>query len=87
MQASWRWVYYMVTMFAGISLVLQILCYFPPRFQDLHTRLSKRKALMDLDYVGVFIFSGSLASLLLGIDWGGQRYRSSPLSIPFLVLD
>lgn len=73
----------MNAMFAGVSLVLQMFCYFPPRFHDLHTRLSKRKALLNLDYVGVIVFSGSLASLLLGISWGGQKYRMS--LIPLLV--
>lgn len=73
----------MVAMFARVSLVLQMFCYFPPRFHDLHTKLSKRRALLDLDYVGFVVFSGSLASLLLGISWGGQKYRMS--SDPLLV--
>jgi len=74
-QATWRWVYYLVAIFSAISLVLQLLFYHPPAFHHLHTTLSKRKALLHLDYGGIIIFSGSATSLLLGISWGGQKYR------------
>jgi len=73
--ASWRWVYYTVAMFSAVSGLLQVFFYFPPAFRQLHTVLSKRKALKRLDYGGVVIFAGSATSLILGISWGGQKYR------------
>jgi hypothetical protein len=41
----------------------------------------------SLDYVGFVLFSGSLASMLLGVSWGGQRYRKVFLSCSFCSQD
>ena len=77
-KASWRWVYYLSAILAAISGLLQLFFYFPPTFHHLHKGLSKRKALLDLDYGGIIIFTGGLTSLLLGISWGGQAHRMFP---------
>ncbi|KAF5988510.1 fungal trichothecene efflux pump [Fusarium coicis] len=73
-QASWRWCYYCPALFSGLAAVIQIFFYFPPDFEMLHTTLSRRSAVKRLDYGGVFIFAGSMTSLMLGISWGGQKY-------------
>ena len=72
--ASWRWVYYTAAIISGLSGLLQLFFYHPPNFHQLHTKLSRRKALAQIDYVGAILFAGSAASLLLGISWGGQKY-------------
>jgi MFS family permease len=84
--ASWRWVFYLAAMLAGFSGLIQAFFYFPPNFHQLHSKLSKREAIRQLDYGGAIIFAGSATCLLLGVSWGGQRYRmfisnSSPFSL------
>lgn len=29
------------------------------------------------DYVGMILYSGSTSAVILGLSWGGQRYRKS----------
>jgi len=74
-QATWRWVYYLPALFSGLALGLQIFFYHPPAFHQLHKNHSRRAVLKSLDYGGVIIFAGSAVSILLGISWGGQKYR------------
>lgn len=73
--ASWRWIYYTAAMVSGLSGLLQLAFYQPPHFRQLHTKLSRFNALRKLDYVGIAIFTGSATCLLLGLSWGGQKYR------------
>jgi hypothetical protein len=79
--ASWRWCYYVLIMLSGISLILQFFCYFPPTFKQLNQGRTKMQMIKALDYGGIVLFSASLACVLLGISWGGQKYRI-PLSYP-----
>ncbi|EXJ63305.1 uncharacterized protein A1O5_11626 [Cladophialophora psammophila CBS 110553] len=72
--ASWRWVYYFSAMMSGTAGLLQLFFYFPPNFHQLHTTLSKRTTVINLDFGGVIIFTGSVTSIILGISWGGQKY-------------
>lgn len=73
-QNSWRWVYYLPAILAGLAASLQLVFYQPPNFKQLHTVMTKREVLKTLDYGGLVIFGGSMFSLLLGISWGGQAY-------------
>lgn len=73
-EQGWRWIYYIVATIAFFTIILQLFCYFPPKFEQLHQGSSKRATLKHLDYIGIVILTGSTASLLLGISWGGQRY-------------
>jgi hypothetical protein len=66
-------------MLAAISLVLEVICYFPPKFQQLHHNHSKMQTAKRIDYLGLVMFAGSLASVLLGISWGGSVHRRFPL--------
>lgn len=76
---SWRWAFYFPAIFVGLGGIIQFFFYFPPKFEQLHTRISRRKAVLNFDYGGVIIFVGSLVSFLLGVSWGGQKYRTALL--------
>ncbi|KAL4804326.1 fungal trichothecene efflux pump [Aspergillus unguis] len=73
--AGWRWCYYFLGMLAGIAFLLELFCYFPPKFQQLHHNHSFKAAIKSIDYIGLLVFSGSLASVLLGVSWGGTVYE------------
>ncbi|KAI9718535.1 MAG: hypothetical protein M1812_003986 [Candelaria pacifica] len=71
---SWRWFYYLSTICAGVSLILFILFYFPPNFQQIHRTSTKRTELKKLDYGGLIMYTGGFIILLLGLSWGGVNY-------------
>lgn len=50
--------------------------YFPPTFETKHREDHKTKTelLKELDYVGLVLFTGACAILLMGINWGGSLH-------------
>ncbi|KAA8564534.1 hypothetical protein EYC84_011457 [Monilinia fructicola] len=70
---GWRWAYYFNGIIYGITAVAVGLTYFPPR-----PRLGRHKMLnsitSEIDYIGIILMSGSFASLVIGITWGGTTY-------------
>lgn len=78
-EQGWRWIYYILAIISFLGAVVQLFCYFPPRFDQLHRRSSRKETVKHLDYIGLVILVGSVTALLLGISWGGQRYGTSPL--------
>ena len=82
-EQGWRWIYYIVAILSFLAAGLQLLCYFPPRFELLHKNTTKTYVVKHLDYVGLAIYTVGITALLLGISWGGQRYRmQAPAHIP-----
>lgn len=70
---SWRWSYFLnafAYFIAGTSIALT---YFPPP-PALRRRESLGQLLRNVDLIGILILSGSLASLILGLTWGGTTY-------------
>ncbi|EXJ71824.1 uncharacterized protein A1O5_05634 [Cladophialophora psammophila CBS 110553] len=71
---GWRWIFYLLAIMTFSAIVLFLFFYFPPTFHHLHKGSSIMDTVKHIDYVGIVLYSGSAASLLLGISWGGQRY-------------
>lgn len=83
---SWRWSYYLNAIFYGTTFVLVTLFYHPPppglrrHGAGLHELVSK------VDYIGILIFTGSLASIIIGVTWGGTTYAwDSPQVLATLI--
>lgn len=83
---TWRWSYYLNAIFYGTTFVLVTLFYHPPppglrrqgaRLQELISRV---------DYIGILIFTGALASIIIGVTWGGTTYAwNSPQVLATLI--
>jgi predicted MFS family arabinose efflux permease len=71
---GWRWAYYINLILTGVTITLTFICYHPPNFERLHTKVTKRKVFADLDYVGIVLFTAGVALTLTGLNWGGQVY-------------
>ncbi|RAL66472.1 hypothetical protein DID88_006162 [Monilinia fructigena] len=73
---GWRWAYIFNGIIYGITAVAVGLADFPPR-----PRLGRHKMLnsftSEIDYIGILLMSGSFASLVIGISWGGNTYAWS----------
>ncbi|KAH8645362.1 fungal trichothecene efflux pump-domain-containing protein [Xylariales sp. PMI_506] len=84
---GWRWIYYLGVIVIGVATLLLFLFYHPPTFEMLHERKSKRKQIMELDFVGMGLWTSGLVLFLLGLSWGGGLYDwSSKEVIITLVL-
>ncbi|KAJ5610199.1 hypothetical protein N7510_006918 [Penicillium lagena] len=71
---TWRWSYYLNAFVYGTSAVLVAFFYHPPP-PSLRRQQSRLKDLLyRVDYFGIFLFTGSIASLIIGLTWGGTTY-------------
>ncbi|KAJ5908730.1 hypothetical protein N7495_001412 [Penicillium taxi] len=73
---SWRWNYYLNIITCGLSLILFILCYFPPGWEAKRNS-NKFDELKSFDFVGLALYGAGLVLLLLGLSWGGSSYSWS----------
>lgn len=88
LHASWRWVYYLCIIYSTICLTGTAAIYFPPprpRGDEAKTRWQE---VLELDYVGIFLYTGGLTSILLGLSWGGNPghpWRSASVIAPIVL--
>lgn len=84
---GWRWSYYLNACVYGASCVLVLAFYHPPPTGLRRQETSVRKLIAQVDYIGIFVFSGALASLLIGLTWGGSTYpwNSKEVLAPLVV--
>lgn len=47
-------------------MVLYVLCYFPPNFRMIHSKMTRMQELRELDYGGLVLFSAGLILVMLG---------------------
>ncbi|KUJ21446.1 MFS general substrate transporter [Mollisia scopiformis] len=80
---AWRWGYWGITIAQGISLLILVFFYFPPK----HPRgIPWGQALRDLDYVGMVSFTAAAAMVLCGIVYVQLIPSNSPTVIALLVV-
>lgn len=81
-QANWRWCFYLNLITGGLALVYLVLF-----LQLKHEPKPWSVALASIDYVGAFIFIGSITSLLLGLVFGGVVFpwRSANTIVPIVL--
>ncbi|KAG9495621.1 hypothetical protein J7337_012175 [Fusarium musae] len=71
---TWRWSYYLNAFVYGTTTVLVTCFYHPPP-----TTLRRQQSRLDdlfaqVDYFGILLFVGSIASIMIGLTWGGNTY-------------
>ena len=70
---GWPWAYYLNAFVYALAGVSVLTTYFPP--PPLLRRQGQLKEIFKrVDYIGILLFCGSLASLLIGLTWGGTTY-------------
>ncbi|KUL90297.1 hypothetical protein ZTR_01916 [Talaromyces verruculosus] len=84
---SWRWSYYLNAFVYGTSATLVFFFYHPPPTGLRRQQGQLYEILSKIDYFGIFLFAGSIASLLIALTWGGDTYPwSSSKVIAALVV-
>lgn len=71
-----------------MALLLILVFYWPPDFLGLHPEGKTRsEQFLELDFVGLLLFSGGLTVFLVGIGFGGNPYpwTSSVVLAPTIV--
>lgn len=85
---TWRWSYYLNAGVYGTTALLVLLCYHPPPTGLRRRDASVRTHLAQVDYLGILVFAGALASLLLGLTWGASAtyaWTSAPVLGPLVA--
>ncbi|KAF8851996.1 MFS general substrate transporter [Acephala macrosclerotiorum] len=68
-----EWAYYFNGIIYGVTALSIALTYFPPSPVLRRHHVLKETA-SGVDYIGILLMSGSFASLIIGITWGGSTY-------------
>ncbi|KAH7072381.1 fungal trichothecene efflux pump-domain-containing protein [Paraphoma chrysanthemicola] len=80
---AWRWGYWGILVAQGISFLVLLFFYFPPK----HPRgIAWNQALRDLDYVGMVSFTAAAAMILSGIVYVELLPSNDPIVIALLVV-
>lgn len=70
--AGWRWCYYLMIILNALCTICWFFCYYPPTFHMKNGDESFIHKLAELDYLGLFLYTGGLLLFLMGLSWGGQ---------------
>lgn len=83
--ATWRWIFILGEISGVIALVGTLIFYHPPR--RIFVDRTKRQVLYELDYLGIFLYTGGMTLVLLGLGWPGIQYpwRSAAVIAPLTV--
>lgn len=74
---GWRWSYYLNACVYGATGLLVLVFYHPPPTGLRRQQTSTARYLAQVDYVGILLFTGSLASLVVAMTWGGSTFRGT----------
>jgi MFS family permease len=70
---GWRWAYYFNGIIYSVTALSVTATYFPPR-PVLGRHHVMKEILSSVDYIGILAMSGSFASIIIGLTWGGSTY-------------
>ena len=87
-RATWRWTFYIAIIYAALGLIGTALFYFPPSRPQQGDSRTRWEQLKQLDYVALFLFTGSLSAFLLGISWAGSaghEWNSVSVVLPLVL--
>lgn len=72
-RGGWQWAYYFQSFVYAVAGISVFATYFPPP-PVLRRRGNLREIFARVDYIGILLLCASLASLILGLTWGGSTY-------------
>jgi MFS family permease len=72
-RTTWRWIFYLMFPILGFGLVaIPYLLTLRPKKATAQEKFSR------VDWIGLFLFTGSLTVFLVAISWGGTQVRRNP---------
>ncbi|KAF1843499.1 MFS general substrate transporter [Cucurbitaria berberidis CBS 394.84] len=81
--ASWRWCFHINYPFCALGFLVATLFV---RFKAVE-KLTLAQKLKRVDWIGCFLFIGSMTSFLVGLSWGGIQYpwKSAATLVPIIL--
>ena len=76
---TWRWCFYINLPFGGVAIAVIAFCLKVPDRDT--TKLHWKEKLSQLDALGTAVLIPGVVCLLLALQWGGQTYAVSYLTI------
>ena len=86
--ASWRWVYWICTIYAGVAGVGIAVVYFPPVPAATRHGRTQWQQFLELDWIGMLLYVSGLSVFLLGLSWGGtaeHAWASASVVAPLVL--
>ena len=86
--ATWRWCYYIVIIFAGVTGAGVALTYFPPQRPQEDFEKTRWQEVMELDFIGIALYATGLTVFLIGWSWAGNAghaWKSASVIVPIVV--
>jgi len=71
---NFRWAYGTNAIVYGCTAILVAAFYWPPPPGLRRQGNRLRELVMHVDYIGILLFTGSIAALVIGLTWGGSTY-------------
>lgn len=74
--------------FGVISLVGTLLTYFPPSRPQYDYGTTRWQEFVQLDFLGLFLYTGGLTTFLVGLTWAGQPghpWKSASVIAPIII--
>ena len=85
---GWRGAYWFMCAWHGLGILCLYFLYHPPKFETLHQDepVSKWKVLMELDYVGLLLFTAGATLFLVGLNFGGRQYPCASAAVIAIII-
>ncbi|KAF2102996.1 putative major facilitator superfamily transporter [Rhizodiscina lignyota] len=87
-KATWRWVYYICIIVAGVTMAGTIITYFPPSRPQRDYEKSRLQELFELDWIGMILYTSGLTVFLIGFSWAGTPgypWKSVSVILPIVL--
>lgn len=88
LHASWRYIYYVGIIYAGVTLVGTAVFYYPPQGSEDMVGKSWQEVVRNFDYIGSALFVISLPVFILAFSWAdspGHAWGSASVVTPLVL--
>ncbi|CDF44001.1 similar to MFS multidrug transporter [Botrytis cinerea T4] len=79
--ASWRWCFYLNLPAGFLTALVIFFIHIPSIHNPVRTSWSSKKKFLNLDPCGFILFTPTIISFLLALEWGGSSYSWSSATI------
>ncbi|KAM0747975.1 MFS general substrate transporter [Meredithblackwellia eburnea MCA 4105] len=77
---TYKWVFRLGMILCGVAFFLCLAFYRPPS-NPMHDGRTKMARFLDLDFLGIFLFSSGMGVFLMGVVWAGGQYPAKDLHV------
>ncbi|KAG7130180.1 MFS-type efflux pump MFS1 like protein [Verticillium longisporum] len=84
--ATWRWCFYINLPIGGVAMAVIVFFLHLPKNSHNLQGLTVKERVKRLDIIGALLFLPAIVSLLLALQWGGNKYKwNAPTTVGLFV--